>query len=239
MSLHSESSKYEVCIRIYFNFPFRALLNLSCSSFPFVLFTIFRALLFLLDLGCTFVTLLHCWLSYPMKLSFLINSIVCLGSHLGYGSRLQSFLDGELVKTGNSGSINIDRYSFPAAFEWMNLPHINYYTDDNFDNLANAVELLEYAKENHVFGDYLYLWNFINCKGDELEATLDSMSLLGQTLSELSPEVLISLIFSTSNSKLRTFYIEIQTGTDKEVNEVNESEGRISYQFLDQAAEPF
>lgn len=165
-----------------------------------------------------------------MWINLILAGGICLGSQLEYAQRLQRLVDGDIVKHGDICYISIDGFSFPPTMESVSLPQLAFYSEDNCGNLEEAAELLEYAKQTNVYGDFLYLWNFLKYHGEDADVALDWQTDLASTVREFLPQLLPVLIFSTSNAKIRTYYLIITTTTEENTWKDLEEEG-FEYDF--------
>lgn len=170
-----------------------------------------------------------------MWINLILAGAACLSGQLEYAQRLQRLVDGDMVKYGESCYIDIDGFSFPPVMESVSLPQLAFYSEDNCGNLEDAGELLEYAKQSKAYGDYLYLWIFLKYHGEDVS---DWNTDLASTVRELLPELLPVLIFSSTNAKIRAYYLVIMnTSEEKNWNDMEEEGFEYDFHFSNQGLE--
>lgn len=147
-----------------------------------------------------------------MWIKVLLTGLVGLGAcGLGYGETLQSYLDGDVIKpSGDGGDIQVVSLTMKKGMDQsFEFPELNIHSEDNYSNLKEVSLLLESAGNNNVYGDYLYWWTVLKYQGDASDLALDHQSAFAEEvrLFQLSSDMLHHLMLTSSNTKLRAYYL--------------------------------
>lgn len=159
---------------------------------------------------------------------------------LGYGDLMQSLVDGKTSSIpGNGGHIAVEQFVVETSRQKLVFPEISYHSEGNNANLNDAVSLLQVARENNAYGDYMYLWSYVKHEG-AVSLTVESPST--EDICNIGPidDVLPFLVFTTSNMELRSYYMSLILLGDQVSNALrantleDENAGQEVYQFINQ-----
>lgn len=141
-----------------------------------------------------------------MILKPLFMGILAVAS-LGHGDSIQKLISGN-IHDSSSGIVKVERLVVGKFQHKIDFPEFTYFADNHYKTVQEAIHLLADARKNEAYGDYMYLWSFAKRKGN-ITLDFDSGFVRDLTLVGTKDAVLPLLIFTTSNSELRSFYTNL------------------------------
>lgn len=141
-----------------------------------------------------------------MILTPLFAGILALAS-LGHTDRMQRLINGE-IHDFSSGTVEVELFVVDKFQHRIEFPHFTYFAENNYRTVQEAIHLLADARKPGAFGDYMYLWSFAKRQGN-ITLDFDSYFVRDLTMVGTKDAVLPLLIFTTSNSELRSFYTNL------------------------------
>lgn len=173
-----------------------------------------------------------------MLITLLFIELIGLGAcRLKYGEDLQKLLDGGFhVPSGDAGWVKIDQFTIEISLkDILEFSELSIFSQDNYSNLADVAALLKTAKVHNAYGDYLYLWSALKYQGVAFGGALNYNARWSGEFKKLKlrcSDLTNHLVLSTSNTKLRTYYMTmLADGTEEDQDSTQENE----YKFVDQA----